>query len=160
MILLLSKNLVVKKKDIINDNGENVCKSCGSIQGYKIASEYIDFYENKIKIVRKSVYYRKYHVQNTINNICKQYNLQILNNDRNKIYKVFEEINRILPQINDNRKRMISTRYILRRLFRILKLDYKNIEITKSKKTLTYYNQYWKNVKRRINSKIVDIILQ
>ena len=34
----------------------------------------------------------------------------------NKIYRVFVEIGRILPQVNGNRKRMISINFILRKV--------------------------------------------
>ena len=55
--------------NVINDNGKLVCKNCGKVDGYGIMNEYIDFYENKHKIIRKSVYHRKYHIKNVINNI-------------------------------------------------------------------------------------------
>ena len=94
-----------KKEDLFNDNGKNVCLNCSSVNGYKKASEHFDFYENKSKIVRKSIYHRKYHIQNTINKICREQKLQVLNCDQHKIYRVYNEINNeinnILPQINN-----------------------------------------------------------
>ena len=53
-------------QDIINDNGMIVCQSCGIVQGYKIAREYVDFYENRYRMRRKSVYHRKYHLNNIL----------------------------------------------------------------------------------------------
>jgi len=36
-------------QDNINDNGTNVCQSCGSVHCYDVANEYINFHENKGK---------------------------------------------------------------------------------------------------------------
>ena len=39
--------------NIINNEGTNVCRSCFTVNGYKAANEYIDFHENKYKIMKK-----------------------------------------------------------------------------------------------------------
>lgn len=57
-------------QNMVNNKGIYVCRNCGTVNGYDIASEYVDFHENKYKIVKKSVYQRKYHLENVINNIC------------------------------------------------------------------------------------------
>ena len=64
-------------RDIINDNGIQVCQSCGVVQGYDYVKEYIDFYENKHRFMRKSVYHREYHINNTIIDIEQKYNIKI-----------------------------------------------------------------------------------
>ena len=74
------------EKDVINDNGEIVCRNCGIVYGYAYAKEYINFYENRYKIRRKSIYHRKYHIENIMNKA----GVKISYNDRNKIYKVFD----------------------------------------------------------------------
>ena len=56
-------------QDIINDNGLIVCRSCGIVQGYKTAREYVNFYENRHRMRRKSVYHRKYHLNNILMDI-------------------------------------------------------------------------------------------
>ena len=53
-------------QEVITTDGMQVCRSCGIVQGYNIASEYVDFYENRHRFIRKSVYNRKYHVNNNI----------------------------------------------------------------------------------------------
>ena len=62
-------------QDIINDNGSIVCRNCGVVQGYKTAREYVDFYENRYRMRRKSVYHRKYHLNNILMNISTKYNM-------------------------------------------------------------------------------------
>ena len=57
------------------DNGEIVWVSCNLIQGYKYVNEYIDNNENKFKIMRNSVHYRKYHIQNVMFNKCNKGNM-------------------------------------------------------------------------------------
>ena len=49
-----------------------VCKNCGQVHDCLIADEYIDFYENRYRIKRKSIYYRKYHINNTLNDIARK----------------------------------------------------------------------------------------
>ena len=44
-------------------DGFIVGKNCGQVHDYLTADEYIDFYENRHKMKRKSVYHRKYHIQ-------------------------------------------------------------------------------------------------
>ena len=77
---------------------------------------------------------------------------------RDKIYKVFVEIDSVLHEVNDGRKRMISVKYVIKQLFKMLGLPYKDINVTKSKRTLTYYEQYWIKVRLLIGDRIQSII--
>ena len=65
------------KQDMINNKGTNVCRNCGTVNSYDIASEYVDFYENKYRFVKKSVYQRKYHLEKVINDISSKNGWQI-----------------------------------------------------------------------------------
>ena len=56
-------------QDMKNVNGMNTCVNCGLVDGYVFANEYIDIHENLYKIVQKSVYNRKYHIDNVLNDI-------------------------------------------------------------------------------------------
>ena len=53
---------------------------------------------------------------------------------KEKIFEILDEINKVIPKLNQNRKRTISIKYILKQIFDMLKIEYKNIKITKSKK--------------------------
>ena len=48
--------------------------------------------DNKYEIVRKSIYHRKYYLDEVIFNLTKKYNMYITVNDNNKIITVFEKI--------------------------------------------------------------------
>ena len=133
-------------RDIINDNGIQVCQSCGVVQGYDYVKEYVDFYENKHRFMRKSVYHREYHINNCIMNVKKKYNIEISYNQTCKIDAIFVDIGNILPQVNGIRKRMISINYIMRKIFDMMGIPYKNIPISKSKKTLAFYDRYWTKI--------------
>ena len=61
--------------EIINDNLMLVCQSCGIVQGYDSSTEYVDFYENRHKMKRKSVYYRKYHINNVLTDLSSKYRI-------------------------------------------------------------------------------------
>ena len=85
-----------------------VCKSCGSVHGYKPATEYIDFYESRYKIKRKSVYHRKYHIINVMNDIAQTNGIQIGYYDRENIPRIFKLIDNVTHQSGVCRKHIIS----------------------------------------------------
>ena len=93
-------DLCCNRQDIINDNGMFVCQTCGIVQGYAVAKEYINFYENRHKFKRKSVYHRKYHVNNVLFNIQDKYGIVLTCQERIKIQKIFLEIGKITVQLN------------------------------------------------------------
>ena len=130
------------KQDIENKTGINVCLNCGSVHGYDNVNEYIDFYENMYRIHQKSVYHRKYHIENVLNRICYRNRVELTHDQRDRIYKVFVEIGTILPLVNRTRKRMISVNFIMRRIFKMMGITYNKIPISKSKKTLAFYDKY------------------
>ena len=104
------------------------------------------FYENRHKIRKKSVYLRKYHIINVMNDIAQKSNIQIGYYNREKILRIFRLIDQISPEVNIGRKRMISVNYILKQLFDILGIEYKFIPPTNSKKTFNYYSQWWAQI--------------
>lgn len=78
-----------KNTKLENDNGEYVRKHCGQFVSYDTVDEIVDFYDNRHKIIRKSAYHPKSHIQ-------KSYNKQISTNDKNKILEIFEKIKSVL----------------------------------------------------------------
>ena len=139
-------------------DGMNVCINCGLVHGYDYVREYLDFYNNMYKIRKKSVYHRNHHIDNVLDNISCENNTQLTHKQRDHIHKVLIEIDGVLHMVNDGRKRMISVKYIIKQLFKMLRLPYKDINVTKSKRTLTYYKQYWKKVQLLIGNRIQSII--
>ena len=71
--------------------------------------------------------------------------------------RVLLEIGKIIPQINGNRKRMISLNYIMRKIFEMMGISCDHITISRSKKTLAFYNQYWTSIINLIGDKINKI---
>ena len=51
-------------------NGMNTCVNCGTVDGYVYIPKYFNFHDNMHKIRRKSVYHRKYHIDNVLDIIC------------------------------------------------------------------------------------------
>jgi len=143
---------------IINDDGMLACLSCGIVQGYKSSVEYVNFYENRHKLKRKSVYHREYHINNTIMDVKQKYGIEISHHQKCKIDAIFTEIGKILNEVNGTRKRMISVNFIMRRIFKMMGIPYKQIPISKSKKTLVFYDQYWKHIMLLIGDKIKSIV--
>ena len=143
---------------IINDDGMLVCRSCGIGQGYNYVKEYVDFYKNRHRFIRKSVYHREYHINNILLDIEEKYNIKISNCQKHKIDAIYVEIGKVLNEVNGTRKRMISVNFIMRKIFKMMGIPYKNIPISKSKKTLAFYNQYWASIMSLIGDKIKSII--
>ena len=145
-------------QDMINNFGKFVCRSCGIVQGYEPAREYVNFYENRHRMKRKSLYHRKYHINNILMDIGIKHNIIFSFEKKNKIMRIFSEIGKILPQINGERKRMISLNFILRQVLRMMGLPFNKIPISKSKKTLASYQQYWTQIILLIGDRIKGII--
>ena len=145
-------------QDIITDNGIHVCQTCGVVEGYDYVKEYVDFYENKHRFMRKSVYHREYHINNTIIDIEQKYNIKISTCQKNKIDAIFCEIGKILYEVNGTQKRMISVNFIMRKIFKLIGIPFENIPISKSKKTLAFCDKYWKHIMLLIGNKIKFII--
>ena len=145
-------------QDIINNDGVFVCRSCGIVQGYKTAREYVNFYENRHRMKRKSIYHRKYHLNNILMDIGTKHNITFSFEQKNKIMRIFSEIGKILPQINGERKRMISLNFILRQVLKMMGLPFDKIQISGSKKTLASYQQYWTQIISLIGDRMKGII--
>ena len=145
-------------QDVINENGMQVCRSCGVVQGYNYVKEYVNFYDNRHRFVRKSAYQRKYHINNNLLKIQEKFDIEISNCQKHKIDAIYVEIGNIINQVNGNRKRMISVNFIMRKIFKMMGIPYKNIPISKSKKTLAFYDQYWTIIMSLIGDKIKSII--
>ena len=103
-----------QQQDLINDNHEIVCRNCGIVQGYQPVREFIDFYKNRHKLRRKSVYHRKYHIINIILNM----NLRISYNDKEEIFRIFDKIEKLTPLIDSKRKRLISVNFLLKQIIK------------------------------------------
>ena len=140
----MKKEECCKEQDVVDDNCKMVCKNCGIVQGYKPVKEFIDFHKNKYKLRRKSVYHRKYHIENIVFNM----KIKMSRDNMERICKIFDEIDKIVPSIDKHRKRLISINFFLRQIIKTYfpGILYENIKITKSEKTLKYYNDYWNKI--------------
>ena len=100
-----------------------MCINCGQVYDYLTADEYVDFYENRHKIRKGSLYHRKYHI-NVMNDIAQKNNIQIGYYNRENIPRIFKLIDRVSPEVNDiGRKRLISVNFIIKQLFDILGIE-------------------------------------
>ena len=146
------------KRDMENVNGMNVCLNCGSVYSYDYVTEFFDFYDKMHLIRRKLVYCREYHVENVMNSISFENNVQLTHNQSNKIHKVFVELDSVIPLVNGKRKRMISTKFVIKQIFALLGLPSAFVKIPESKKTLEFYDQYWLKIQSLIGDRIQSII--
>ena len=101
----------------------------------------MDFYGNRHRIRKKSVYHRKYHILNVMNDIAQKNYIQIGYYSGENILRIFRLIDQVSLKVNIGRKRMISINFILKQLFDILGIEYKFIPLKRSKKTFIYFRQ-------------------
>ena len=144
--------------EIVKDN-TIVCKKCGTVQGYTPLIKFVDFYQNKHRFHRKSVYQRKYHIENIMNNIAVKNGFQITVKNRDKILRIFNEIGKAVKSVNIDRKRMININFILKQIFRMLDLPFEKVKTSKSRKTLQSYELFWKDILSLAFDKI-DVIVK
>lgn len=145
------------EQDIKNVTGPNVCINCGSVHSSVYENEYIDFYENMHRI-RQSIYQRKYHIDNVLNDLCCRNNVQLTWRQRDKVFKIFKVIGPVLSSVNGKRKRMISTKFIIKEIFMMLGIPFEHITVSKSGKTLKFYERYWTKILLLCFDKIINII--
>ena len=138
-------------------DGFIVCKNCGQVHDEYFAPEYFDFYGNRHRIRKKSVYHRKYHIINVMNDIAQKNSIQIGYYNRENILRIFQLLDRVTPV---GRKQLISVNCIIKQLFDILGVEYKFIPLTRSKTTFKYYEDWWKRVYDLIKTDINWLISQ
>lgn len=49
------------------DDRHILCKNCGTVYGNRVANEFVNFYENRYIIRKKTICHRKYHIENVLN---------------------------------------------------------------------------------------------
>ena len=81
-----------------------------------------------------------------MNDIAQTNCIQIGYYNRENILRIFKLIDNVTHQPGVRRKRLISVNFIIKQLFDMLGIEYKFIPLTKSKKTLTYYSQWWTQI--------------
>ena len=128
-----------------------VCENCGQVHDYLTA-------DTK---KRKSVYHRKYHIMNVINDIAQINSIQIGYYNRENILRIFKLIDNVTPEVNNfDRKRLISVNFLIKQLFDILGIEYKIISLTRIKNTLKYYENWWERVYALIKANVDLLISQ
>lgn len=152
-----TNNICCEDHNISDINGIKVCIECGEVHSTIYKDDDIDFYENVFRIKRKSIYNRKYHIMNIINNLLIDHGVRLSYYQQVKIKTIFRKIGCILPQVNNGRKRIISTNFLMKKIFDMMDLKYP-LSITKSPKTLVFYNEYWDKIMSLIGDKIDAII--
>lgn len=109
-----------EKQNLLDESGISVSENCGVVDGLITKNKYFNCYENMSGIKKMTVYQRKYHIENTVADICSNYLIELSPNQKQKILKVFDKIKEVIPNINKQRKRMINFKFVLKQLFKML----------------------------------------
>lgn len=81
-----------EKPNLINDK---VCQNCGTVNDLVIANEYVDLYENRHRMRKKSISHGKYNILNIIDDIAQKNNLKIGYYNRENILRIFKLIDQV-----------------------------------------------------------------
>ena len=90
-------------------DGFIVCKNYGQVHDEYYAPEYVDFHENRYRIRKKSIYHRKYHIINVMNDIAQKNSIQMGYYNRENILGIFQLLDGVSPEVG--RKRLISVSF-------------------------------------------------
>ena len=144
-------------QNIIKDNGGNICQNCGIVHGFDYERKFIEF--NEYRFRKKSVYHRKYHINNKLIDIQDKYGITLSCQDQMKMKKIFLEIGKIHDEVKNGRRRMININFLLCKILERMKISHEKIPISESKRTSNFYNQYWNRIEMLIYDEI-DFILR
>ena len=142
-----------KKKSLINNGGEVVCKFCGQVSHYEMVNEeFIDYYKNLYRIRRKSKYQRKYHIKNVLLDKLLQNYIYLTVEETSKIFRIFENVAALFFWLYPLRKRLIKFNFIFYKIFYEEKFEglvpwqYKIFSVRLSKQAVKKYNEIWNNI--------------
>ena len=93
-----------KQLDMTEDNSRLLCINRGQIGNEVFKNNYIDFHENMYKIHKKSIYIRKYHIQNVLSDISLKNKLPISRAIINRVCKTFVVINTVYLMFTEKEK--------------------------------------------------------
>ena len=100
---------------------------------------------------KKSIYKRSYHYQNKIEEITKNFELDITPEVYYKLRLDLQKIDSKLNKINDTyqRKRLINISYLIKRILsEYYKTEADKIELKLSEKTLEFYDDWYKTYQK------------
>ncbi len=120
-----------------------VCNECGCVDDYLMVLDAELYDRNPIR--KRSIYRSKYHIQNILNELSKKHQIQVPVRIQLLICRVIELI-RSSKEIMQDRKRIISIKYIIRQIFKIAGLVYDFIPRTRCKITRKKYSVFWNTV--------------
>ena len=120
---------------------EYVCTNCGAHYGYGFANEYIDYNKYRNKFGKRSVYRRKYHVMNLLQNNS--------TTDEMKLFmKYFKQIEQIQDKLLNKKRKHLKFSFIFTKIYELMGLDDKAKMCTpiKSSSTKKYYDELWEQI--------------
>ena len=98
-----------KKLEETKSTGPKCCDRPDLINDSQI---FCTYYGTVNDLRKKSIYHRKYHILNIIDDITRNNKIQISYNDREKILRIFALIDQVSQQVDHYRKRMVSIKLI------------------------------------------------
>ena len=60
-----------EKQCLDNNHHVIVCTNCGQVDGYELMKEFCSLHDNNYKIIPRSIYFRKYYLNQVIFNLTK-----------------------------------------------------------------------------------------
>ena len=125
------------------DKGFRYCNKCF----YSVGRVFIKDFTSKDchHFQKKSIYKREYHYQNKIEEISKNFDLEIMPEVYSKLRLDLQKIDHVLDKINEKyeRKRLVNITYLIKRILgEYDKTEADKIQLNLSEKTLFYDDWY------------------
>ena len=128
------------------DHGFRYCNKCF----YSVGRVFIKDFTSKDRchFQKKSIYKRAYHYQNKIEEISKNFDLEISPEVYHKLKLDLPKFDHVIDKINEKwkRKRLINIIYLIKRvLSEYDKSEADKIQLNISEKTLKFYDEWYDN---------------
>ena len=146
----LDKNTSYKKccnnERLLNVNGEVLCKFCGQVFYYEMVNDF-----NTVRIKKKSIYQRKYHMKNILQTKIEQNYIYFTVKEMDEFISIFNKIELLFPQLYPSRKKFIKFDYLFHKILQFMNSEACKIFVNGvSKGTLKKYNEIWDSIKKHL----------
>ena len=131
------------------DKGFRYCNKCFYCLGRVFIKDFTS--KDRCHFQKKSIYKRAYHYQNKIEEISKNFDLEIRLEVYHKLKLDLQKINKVIDKINEKwkRKRLINITYLIKRvLSEYDKSEADKIQLNISEKTLKFYDEWYDNFQK------------
>ena len=131
------------------DGGFRYCKKCFQSVGRVFIKEIT--FKDRCCSRQKCIYKREYHYQNKIEEINRNFGLEMSSQEKFELLLKLQKIDKVMEKINEKwkRKRLINISYLIKRvLSEYDKTRADKVKLHLSEKILKFYNEWYDNFQK------------